>query len=126
MNKDELHSILDGVKKGGAGIVSFLSRDFVDAYGNDDSRMFGKQKRCRADILADVYDLTVIKNSNDFSYTFMRKEYMEETNEKLLAYCENHANAAYVQIKANGDIEFNGPLTVNQLQDILEILGLNT
>lgn len=69
MNKDDLHLKLSQVKSKVADMAILTANDFIDAYGDDQTRVINGKESGRADILATVYSLNVSKVDNNYTFT---------------------------------------------------------
>lgn len=69
MNKDELHLLLAQVKSKVSDIAVLSESDFVEVYGDNQTRKINDKETGRADILATVYSLSVTHESNNYTFT---------------------------------------------------------
>ena len=71
MTKDELHLQLEQVKSKTKDSTVLTVSDFISVYGDNQTRMIGDNESCRADVLATAYNLNLVKDTDN--YTFTRK-----------------------------------------------------
>ena len=70
MNKDSIHFQLSQVRAEASDVAIVTTQDFIDSYGNNESRKINGEELARANILAKVYNLAVSKENDN--YTFVR------------------------------------------------------
>jgi len=71
MTKDQIHSQLARVNIETTDQAVLTDQDFIDVYGNDETRKIGLKQVSRASLLAKIYNLNVTKEQS--SYIFTRK-----------------------------------------------------
>ena len=71
MTKDELHTQLEQVKSKAKDSTILTVSDFISVYGDNQTRMIGQIETDRADVLATAYNLELVKDTDN--YTFTRK-----------------------------------------------------
>lgn len=69
MNKDELHLLLAQVKSKVSDIATLSDQDFIEVYGDNQTRSINGKETGRADILATVYNLQVTKEQSNYTFT---------------------------------------------------------
>jgi len=69
MNKEQLHSKLSKVFVESSDSVTITDQEFTDVYGNKREAVINGVSHTRADILANVYSLSVEKQGSDYVFT---------------------------------------------------------
>ena len=69
MTKDELHYKLSQVKAKASDIAVLTEDDFIEVYGDNQTRMINGKESGRPDVLATVYQLNVTKDQSNYTFT---------------------------------------------------------
>lgn len=69
MNKETIHLKLSQVKAKISDAAVITKDDFIEVYGDDQTRMINGKDTGRADILATVYSLNMSKTDNNYTFT---------------------------------------------------------
>lgn len=69
MNKSQIHQLLSDVNTDVIESAMLNTQNFIDIYGNDQTRLINKVETSRADVLANVYMLDVVKQDGNYIFT---------------------------------------------------------
>jgi len=69
LNKESLHLKLAQVSIQAEESTVITEEDFIEVYGNNESRKIGKTETSRPELLANIYHLNVIHENQSYTFT---------------------------------------------------------